>query len=143
MADPVNSDIERAFALVSGPLAIVDDNVATVVSSQATGLRARGQMFVVTSAASGASIVLPSINGGDAAPYLIVVNETQNVIRIGGAAGDSVNGTLTSANFLPAGTGNVSVTARSSAICIASQVPLANNGGSLASPNNWHVVVIA
>jgi hypothetical protein len=142
MADPVNADIERAFALINGPFAIVDDQVATVTQSQATGLRVRGQIFVITQSVATASVVLPSIGGGDASPMHVVINESPNTIRVGASAGppgqpaESINGTPTAANFA---TGFLNLITKASAICIASQVPFGSGGGPTASPNNWHV----
>ena len=100
MADPTNADIERAFSLVQGPLTISDDNVATTFLPQNQALRVKGQMFVVIkAAANNASVVLPSLNGGDAPPYLVVINKSTNSLRVGGAAGNSLNGTLTPADM--------------------------------------------
>ena len=122
MADPTNADVQRAFGLINGPFAIVDDQVATVVNSQAQGLRVRGQIFSVTQATNLASVVLPSINGGDAPPICVICNETAVSLRIGGAAGDAVNGTLTSPTMVAAGT--LALGTKATAICVASQSPL-------------------
>jgi hypothetical protein len=140
MADPVNTDVERAFSLMSGPLAYVGDQNATVTNSQAGALRVRGQMFCITASVSLASVALPSLVGGDAPPLVIIINESPNTIRIGCPnATDTLNGTPTNAAF---STGVINLATKNSMICIASQVPFGTRGVATASPNNWHAATL-
>ena len=150
MADPVNSDVERAFSLITGPLVLVDDQFATVVGSQAGALRASGQMCVITKAVNTASVVLPSIGSNDAPPVMVIINETGFTIRVGCPAAqpglppgsilaDTMNGTATASDLTA---GFLAVPTKCSAVFIASQSPFGVGGGPTTSPNNWHGAVL-
>jgi predicted aconitase with swiveling domain len=140
MADPVNSDVERAFSLISGPLLIVDDQAAMVAGSQAGALRVSGQMFVITKSVTQGAVVLPALGTNDAAPIYILINESPNTIRVGcGNATDTMGGTATTPTF---SAGFVNLVTKCSLVCVASQSPFGASGGPTASPNNWHAAVL-
>jgi predicted aconitase with swiveling domain len=140
MADPVNSDVERAFALIAGPLLIVDDQAALVAGSQAGALRVSGQMFVITKSVTQGAVVLPVLGTNDAAPVYIIINESPNTLRVGcGNATDTIGGNVTTPTF---SAGFLNLVTRCSMVCVASQSPLGAGGGPTASPNNWHAAVL-
>ena len=151
MADPCNTDTERAFALVQGPLTCVDDQVANVVGSQTGALRLRGQICIVTQAVNGGNCVLPSIGLGDAPPFMVVVNEAAVTIRVGCPApppgipagtfpADTMNGAATTPTF---SAGFVNVPSKDSAIFIASASPFGKRGSATTAANNWHGAAFA
>jgi hypothetical protein len=143
MAAPTNADVLKALSGIATPMTVNTNNnasLATGATSQAAGLRANGEIFVVTQSVAGGSVVLPSINGGDAPSFMVIQNESANSINVGGAAGDKVNGTATTASF---GAGIQAVAAASSCFFIASVSPLGAQGVATVSPNNWHTSVMS
>ena len=147
MADPVNSDVQRAFALINGPLTNVDDQSALVAGSRDGALRAKGQLCTIITSTTNASVVLPGIWNNEAPPLIVIVNESANTVRIGcsapagaGNSIDTMNGTATTQTMTA---GFLALATKSSAICIASQSPFGTNGSSSISPNNWHASVLA